>query len=976
MCERPNGNNWHYGPSTGCSADSRYAIYDNDLNGLYVLHRPDVPLRPQLKARIIRQTPLVDSPYKGVTEAELLYNVDPPREWVYRGDLDPPCWDVLFPPAGDLYCVDYRCGQRNPWYSSSGFGFCVRGKCTTTNQGVTKPHLYYYSNNLSNQTADLYLKLIPKDYETDIHGRFPTWWQVGGVEVRDGGVGYSEGDFLFVYFDERRPWLGGEIMTAFPRTAPDCLLPTNISWIDKYGYGGTLEEQQDGSFVWVLYQRLRVTSVDENGAITAVEVVPIYRHDEYVDAPICLTPKSPENRRKHYVGYGRVLCHPRSVQLPGIGYTVGDSIEFYCDDPPCDVVEDATATVTDVDEEGGILDWEIKGTDAWRYNSMNFCVSPFTVVDGVCTTSCIKEGEPDERGRYKWEAKSLCSLTWQGVGNPVRVEVNAAPGAGCRQALTTLSLTINRVACETSIEAVVGQWPFGSMIENSSDLGATRMLYLFPPYPACHGGGAVVRPVFGSWGANESDFGSSLAGTVVEAGGAAYCYRDKRHVEPTLPHDVPTLGSGTGARIASFQFAAKHSFPNPAAPYGDTPVESDRFSYFPVTGAAVDLDQRGSGYTVGQEFDVRPEGGLEVSDMWKASGADTPEQCPYGAWYGGERALLNDAGYRSLLYDVVTGQWGEAVHQEPSVCRLRVAAVNEAGGIEELEVVHGGMMFKAEYTDGKKNPLVSVVINSTLGYGAYIESLFDTTWSEEDGTFGELVSVSVVPPPPGTLDPKHPFRAAQEHPATEWRPAVPISQEFPAQPMPTGGRDYADQSAGYFWMLQNVNVGNGASHTPGNTWSLLAYLPWHCDPWVINPLHPEVSTHTIIEGTSPQFVPKSSLCAFGDCYHDLLSRTYPLVRVWGGSCSYYGWADNAIFEGNAPMTNYGEGRPSTGYLMAVRKGKFVGWEEAFEASSGDLIAEGHDYTIIEHGPTITIGYTPSSPCPDHSDGATTNGAAT
>lgn len=651
MCARPDGTDWHYGAPTTDYGNGRYAIHDADLNGLYVLHRPDVPLRPQLKTLITRQVPLTDSPYKGVTEAELLYNVDPPREWVYRGDLDPPCWDVLFPPAGDLYCVDYRCGVRNPWYSSSGFGFCVRGKCTTTNQGVTKPHLAYYSSQLGNQTADLYLKLIPKDYETDIHGRFPTWWRVGGVDVHDGGSGYSVGDFLFVWFDEWRPWLGGEIMTAFPRYAPECLLQTAISWVDKYGYSGTLEEQQDGSFVWVLLQRLRVSAVDENGAITEIEVVPIYRYDEYVDAPICTVPKSPQNRREHYVGYGRVLCHPKSVAFPGIGYSVGDEIEFYCDDPPCEVVQNAIATVTDVDDEGGILDWEIKGTDAWRYNSMNFCVSPFTVVDGVCTTSCIKEGEPDERGRYKWSAKSLCGLTWNGVGNPVRVEVNAAPGAGCRQALTSLTLTIARVHCETSIEVTVGDWPFGSTL--SSDLGATRMLHLFPPYPACHGGGAVIRPVFGAWGSNESDFGGSLAGAVIEAGGENYCYRDKRHVEPTLPQDVPTLGSGAGARIASFQFSAKHNFPNPAAPYGDTPVASDRFSYFPVTGATIDPDHRGSGYTVGQEFEVQPEEGREVSDMWKASGADTPESCPNGAWYGGERALLNNDGYRSLLYDPV-----------------------------------------------------------------------------------------------------------------------------------------------------------------------------------------------------------------------------------------------------------------------------------------------------------------------------------
>lgn len=980
MCQRPDGTNWHYGPSTGCNADSRYAIYDEDLNGVYVLHRPDQYLRPALKCRINRSVPLTDSPYSGVTEATLLYNVDPRRTWTF---LPPPneCWDVSFPPEADEYCVDYRCGKRNPWYSWNGFGYCVRGKCTVTNQGVVKPHLYYYNELLGiatspadvqqMQSANLYLRLIPKDYEQDEHGRFPTWWQVGSVDVIDGGYGYQVGQFFQVDFDIRRPWLGGEIMTVFPKFDMSCVPPYYPTWVDQYGYSGTDVTLPNGIPAARLYQRIRISEVDANGAITKLEVVPIFKQPEYSDPPFCNDAKVGDERTKFYVGYGRVLCHPRSVQFPGIGYNVGDQIEFYCDDPPCEVVEDAIAVVTDVDEEGGILDWRIRGSDfPFGYATAYSCDE--TDGAGNCIASCFDRmpgSEPDQRGKYKWKAKLLCGLTWNGVGNPVRVEVSAAPGAGCRQSLTTLSLTINRVACETSIEAAISQWPFGALIENSSDLGTTRLLYLFPPYPACAGGGAVVRPVFGAWGANESDFGSSLVGAEVKAGGAGYCYREKRHIEPTLPHDVPTLGAGTGARIASFQFSAKHNFPNPAAPYGDTPVAPDRFSYFPVIGATVDPDHRGSGYTVGQEFDVSPVGGKEVSHMWKASGGDTPEQCPDGAWYGGERALLNNDGYRSLLYDVVNGTWGEPVHQEPSVCRLRVSAVTETGGIEELEVVHGGMMFKTEYTIGKKNPLVSVVLTSTLGYGAYIESTFDTSFGS--ATFGELTGVSVVPPPPGTLDPKHPYRPAQEYPANEWRPAVPISPEFPAQPMPTGGRDYADQSAGYFWMLQNVTVGNGATHTEGNKWSLLAYLPWHCNPWVINPLHPEISTHTVIEGAVPQFVPKSSLCAFGDCYHELLERTYPLVRVWSGSCSYYGWADMAIFAGNAPMTNYGEGRPSTGYLMAVRKGKFVGWEEAFEQSAGDLIAEGYDYTIIEYGPTLSLGYTPSSPCPDHSNGTTT-----
>lgn len=988
FCSRPASGSVQSGPVGGTAITNQ-----EDLNGTYVCHRPEQYLRPQLKCRINRQVPLVDSPYDGVTEARLLYNVDPRREWFYRNENMPApnkCWDVLFPPEGDDYVVDYRCDKRNPWYSSSGFGYCARGKCTVTNQGVVKPHLYYYHQTL-NQSANLYLKLTPRDYENDPNGRFPTWWRVESVVVLNGGSGYSVGDFFEVDFDIRRPWLGGEIMTVFPKFDMSCIPPYSPTWVDKYGYGGTDVTLPNGIPAARLYQRLRISEVDDNGAIKSLEVVPIFKQPEFSDPPFCNDAKVGDERTKFYVGYGRVLCHPRSVHMPGRGYTVGDTIEWYCDDPPCEVVRAATAVVTDVDEEGGVLDWLIKGSDAWRYLTQNFCVYPFSSVNGICTTDCQSYPwggdvlpENDERGLYRWKAKLLCNLNWSGVGVPVRKATRPAIGYGdlfyrqpCsgsnQSGYTNVNVQISRVSSETSIEVYVARWTF-SYYENASG-GADRAKWLFPAFPLCAGGGAVIRPVFGEWGSNESDFGGSLAGAEIKAAGAGYCYRDKYHTQPTLPTAIPALGSGSGATVAAFTFGSVHNFPNPAIDWGGNAPASNRFSYYPVTGATI--GQAGSGYQVGQTFEVAPVGGRAVSDMWRETGGDTPEACPNGAWYDGERATVNAAGYLSILYNNVNGTYGEARSQRPSKCTLRVAAVNETGGITELEVVYGGMMFRTVYGDGKKNPDAILFWQSTLGYGANLEAVFDENHSST--TFGRLLSVSVVAPPSGSIDPKH--------------PGIPDNSGgwvMPPQTMPTGGRDYADQSAGYFWMLNDIAVGGPVVSEQGQ-WRLMAHIGWHgrgvVGGFVMAPgsepfsprniSHEPYSTHNVIMGQTPQFVPRSTVCAFDDCYHSLLTRTYPLVKVWAPGGVPFGDPDSNL--------SYLDGYPATGYALLVNKNAtLVGDSSSFVVPCGfnepmcgpdTIYAErfnpGSAYLVLEYGPTLTLGYTPSSPCPDHSNGTTT-----
>lgn len=956
LCTRPTPDGLHSGPCAGNGLSPATLTNENDLNGTYICHRPDTYVRPEIRCRINRQVPRDPAIAPGVTEAVLLYDVAPRRTWVYRPERPYECWDVLFPPDNDWYCIDYRCGKRNPWYSTHGFGICERGKCTVTAQGMTKPHLYPYhvqtrTGQPRNQSADLRMRLVPRDYSSELHGRFPVWWKVGTVDIADGGSGYEVGEFFEVDYDYSRTLFGGEIMTVFPYYEICGGLPYRPTWIDKYGYTGTEVPQDDGTTAAKLFQRLRISEVDENGGIVSVEVVPIYKHPDYSDGT-CMHEYNPP--REYFVGYGRLLCHPTSVLFGGRGYTVGDSIEFYCEDG-CEEITPAIATVVDVDEKGSILDWQIRGSDFFRYVIEDFC-NPNDTATGCVPVCAAMEGEPDERGKYRWKAKVLCDLTWHGEGVPARAAslpsvalANKVSDADIPwthevanlSGLTTITPRISRHNCETAVEIVVNVWPYGLLSESSDK--AVRVLYLFPPYPACHGGGAAIKPLFGSWGANESDFGSSLVGASVIAGGAGYCYREKHHVEPDLPLDVPAIGQGSGARLSGFTFSSVNNYPNPAAAYGDNAPAATRFSYFPVTAATIDPLHRGTGYDVGQTFEVMPVGGRAVSDLWAVTGGDTPESCPNGAWYDGERAVVNAAGYFSIAFDPVTGHYLEAVEQRHPTCTLRIADVNQDGGITELEVVNGGMMFKAVYDAGKRNPDAILWLSSTLGYGADVAGTFQTNAEAE--RFGSLVSVSVVTPAAG--DPKH-----------------------PGQSMPSGGRDYANRDAGYFWMLDDLAVGGPVCPE----WRLLAHLGWAgrtlvgggsgdptgaTTPQARNPqpnaepvvprnfLHELYSTHDVVDGSMPSFVPRSTTCVFTDCYHDLLTRTYPLVKVWGGSC-----LQNGVDGIGGPLAPVSAGS----YAVLRRKGKT------------SETAQGSDYVVVEWGPTVSFSYTPSSPCPGVHDG--------
>jgi|694.fasta_scaffold01162_64 hypothetical protein len=956
FCERPEFGPFQAGP---CNPNQGILCTNQeDLNGTYVCHRPNQFVRPQLKPVITRQVPLSPqraSQYPGVTEAVLLYNVAEDRQWVF---LPPPyeCWDILFPNDGDKFIVDYRCGKRNPWYAWEGGEICTRGRCLGLNQGVVKPHLAPYHQSL-NHTAQLYLRLGPASHEPDPNGRFPDSWKVIGVDIKDGGYGYEVGEFFYVNFDNSRPPLGGERISFFPRPDTTCFPAYYPNYIDKYGYSG---QNVEGGVL--LYQRIRISEVAGPGSIVSLEVVPIFKTPEYKDPPLCNVEKTDAERTILYTSYGRVLCHPISVAMPGIGYSVGDQITWVCETPGCLIFQYATAIVSDVDDEGGILDWKIRGSDfPGAYASVNVC-DETGGSDGnyYCVATCTQRpvnppDQADDRGHYEWKAKVLCDLRWEAVGVPVRkvrssVETRALCNTGENQSnFTTLALQITRRQCETAIEVYVYAWPFGDQIANSTSIN-DRALALWPPYPECAGGGAVITPVFGAAGANESDWGSAIVGGVVRAGGAGYTFRDKYHVPPTLPLNIPAIGGGSGAAFAAFQFGAVHNFPNPGMAWGSSPPTAYRFSYFPVTGATISAG--GSGYQVGQEFEVKPDGGRAVTDMWKATGGDSPDVCPNGAWYDGPRATgINAYGYFSLLVNQETGQYGEPVSSPHPVCVFRISSVNASGGITGLEVVHRGMMFKTVFSIAKKNPDANVILTSTLGYGAMATGTFSES--------GALLSVSITADPSITVDPKHPGISTAGV-------GVPDANggwiEAPSS-MPFGGRDYADQSAGYFWMLENTYVGGPVLD---QQWFLQAHLGWHghapgqpaAEPLVPrNFNHETFSTHNVFSGEMPSFVPRSSVCAFSDCYHSLLNKTYPLVKVWGAGCFFGAGAPFDYAFPDSPSNR--DAQPTTGYALLERKNP-----ERTPAG----IPYSYEYTVIEYGPTLSLSAETPASCPDHANG--------
>jgi hypothetical protein len=882
-------------------------------------------------------------------------------------------------PDGLFYGVDYACGPRRaeyPYRNSEGeleCNNCFRWYCDER-LGMAEPHLAAYPYDHDNTTAQLKLILqpslwmfihgtppIPPDFpylnyldkgnndlrpSDPVQGlkdfdAVPYTWKVDSVDIISPGSGYTTDMYFYVDYDVNwfLPWIGGQIISVFPDIEccePSCLLRENISWSDKYGY----TKLQGNN---VVYQRIKITDVGPSGEIRGLEVVPWFKSPEYKQPYIdeetgdqvwsfCENSSlisNTKDKTPYYVDYMRLLCHPNSVRHPGKNYSIGDIItwDFTPEQNTAKAAiydkwnnQTAIGIVVDVDENGGILDWYISGSDRWKqYGVLN-------LVDG---TPCYEYAEEmqyytgsndtlerDDRGRYRFLGYHLCSLTYTGRGNTVR----ACNITGVNLSTTTqLDLKILRRNCKTTATIVVDPWPFsdraiarvdgGDFSEGELQEGSIGFYKKhFPPYPECKGGGVEIDIVYGDNLANDSVFGSTVKDAIVIASGINYAFKEKKHIQPVLPTGLP------GGATLAYSFDSVLGFPHPNLlnntnyNFGYN-ISNNRFAYFPVNG--IQIITEGSGYSIGQQFEIKPSGGIGFNNPWTKTGGDDPDYNTNGYWYEGKNAKIDADGY--MRYDqeasdnTIPFDTGQFVAQN-SYLVIQIADTGNNGSIAAIDIINSGMMYKTIWTTGVVHPDTYPVLDSSLGYGAIAEASINTNINNPN-FFGSVIDFwfrGADPDQDNFIDPYYP---------PEDRAKIPGNSTIGY------GRDYASPENGYYWMLDNVNIGiNGDVH-------LLAYYNWGLNyqaEYSRAPIHylgenSTYQTYKKVAGSVPDFVPKSTVCSFTPCYSGLLNKSYPLYR------DYYDLSQWSIFNCSAtaqPFVNdpvYPGGPPNTSYGVLLRK---------------------------------------------------------
>ena len=576
--------------------------------------------------------------------------------------------------------------------------------------------------------------------------------------------------------------------------------------------------------------------------------------------------------------------------------------------------------------------------------------------DGVNTTL-----ERDDRGRYRFTGHTLCDLSYDGIGVPVRMtptpEYSTITGDN-GSILTSLSLSVIRVNCKTTAGLRINTWPF-SLIElckiDTSQENGCQVKYKdlwyyakFPPYPQSYGGGLEIKINFGSERANNSVFGSTIKSGTIISRGAGYAYKEKKHETPNLPTKVPDIESvdlegslldendesyttendkelmaqgvgevGTGAEINYFfktidrfpnpfvyRSREEANFPNRRSPNNQTyKIDINRYSYFPVSDVTVKTP--GKGYKIGQRFDVWPidkeEGiGGGLTDFWDADGGDNPDVDVNGSWYDGEFAQVDSKGYMTYIPNSVL----PTSSRQPQ-CTLEIIKVDKEGGIESIKVIHGGMMFKPVWTTGVRHPDVVTFLDSSLGYGAIAESTINTNIKDENN-FGSVSSFTFRGATVDELpDPYYPYSTLAG------RKKIPTSSGY--------GRDYANPEHGYYWQLNNTSVGiDGCRLLAYYNWGLTYNASIQSTP--INYFsNSEYETHEIIQGSRPTFVPMTTVCSFKECYHDLLNKTYPLYREYNSFGPYDSFDCDAVTIPFVSNGIFASSPPKTRYCVARRK---------------------------------------------------------
>ena len=1062
------------------------AYYESDGNGTYICHREiHEGLRPELIAKINKTKQNLGD------EAELIFEVGGREIWGSPGDnccapnetingFDFGPGEILNPegpqPDGRFYGVDYACGPRIAYYDyikKDGQG----KECSTCDAwycweriGTAKPHLNIYAFDHSNYTASLKLNIKPNQWMV-IHGSeksiisddqpsvnyydtgnvslnvanlkdmdaIPYTWIVDSVEIIYPGKEYKVGMFFYVDFDPSwfLPWVNGQIITAFPDVEccdPACFQAFFISWRDKYGYfkrrGQRVGPGPRDFTPDIVYQRLRVTEVDDFGGIVSLEVVPWYKNPEYnppnpirdVDTGnvvwhLCNdTVKKEEDKKKYYVEYTRILCHPNSVRHPGKEYSVGDTITW---DFPTEkntakaAIYDtwknkkAIAVIVDVDEQGGILDWYISGSDRWKqYGVMNLADGApcYRYADQMIYYTGINQTlETDDRGRYRFIGYKLCTLNYQGIGVPVRRVGWAGDGDFNTSNVTVLNIGIIRENCRTTAGISINRWPFSGDellriygdIEFFKKYSTVWYLYKFPPYPLCQGGGLEIEIILGADRANDSVFGSTVKSAKIISRGIGYAYKEKKHVAPNLLREVPDITSldseeqiesvGSGA-LLNFSFTEISNFPNPAVIQAfkdqhNYTINPSRFSYFSVS--SVSVEKGGKGYQTGQRFDVWPidrdngEGGGLI-DFWSFDGGDNPDIDINGSWYTGDFAEVDNRGYMAYIYDTEANKKRFAAtrsFKQPQ-CTLEISKVDKKGAIESIKIIERGTMFRPVWTTGVKHPDAITFLTSSLGYGAIAESIINTNIKDNDN-FGSVskfwfrgATIDELP------DPYYSYSELKDR------------KKIPGNDSLGYGRDYATPSHGYYWQLEDVSTG------PDGNSRLLAYYDWglkHSGPIAITPLNylknPSYETHRIVRGSRPPFIPMTTVCSFKECYHDLLNRTYPLYKAYymrqynGFNATFSDNCEGGTWEPFVGSECKPAGPPGVSYCVAMRKIRMMkngdkinlqskiyneDCTERIDGAGNELLADNGvsligaetpsflDYYVVEFGPSLQL----------------------
>ena len=273
----------------------RIGAHAGDLNQTAVLRRQAVQVPPVLRPVITRQL----SPPAGESfiDAMLLFDVYV-RPWQEQ-------WEEVenFDGRKSRFSVDYVC---NPRYFPPPVGNAPQSVFNYFCQspgGIAPPKLEAVAHQGGGGAQiDFTIAPVPG---SGLSAR-DSMWVVDTLTITTPGSGAEEGDvFRFDYYED--PMRGGEYRDS--------------------------ETPQEAV----------VTSVGPNGQVLSLALV--------------------EQSGKR-VYYGRFMCHPNGVALRGTGYSEGDTIEWQIVDQPPELgggtaieYERARAVVTEVDENGGLIDW-------------------------------------------------------------------------------------------------------------------------------------------------------------------------------------------------------------------------------------------------------------------------------------------------------------------------------------------------------------------------------------------------------------------------------------------------------------------------------------------------------------------------------------------------------------------------------------------------------------------------------------------